>query len=191
MPLFSFGGPSYGLEDAKVATNNGNGTFGVNQDVPSVQMLQVAIQTTTANLEGDDRITATASKMISGQVTLRFGSVPFEVYAILTGSPLQSSGSGDSAYRFLDIASRKMPYWGIIGRADAAEGSGDTHIFVPKCKITEGFTIKLEYNTFSIPEVTCLAVGDENFPDANGNPTVMRVIEHPDLELATLPPTYI
>lgn len=191
--LFHFGGPQYGLEDAKIARNNLDGTFGTNYDVPSVQMLSVQIQTTNAQLEGDDQITAATSKPISAQVSFRFGSISAFVLSLIVGQAVQSSQStGIDTYMFFDIeAGAPIPYWGIIGRADAVEGSGDTHFFVPKVKMMEGFTAKLEYNTFSIPEITCQALGDHNFPGVSGKPTIMRPIFHSAAKACTLPPTYI
>jgi hypothetical protein len=191
MGLFAFGNPPYGLEDVKVATNNLNGTYGQNFDVPSVQMLQAQFTTASADLEGDDRITATAARIIKGQVTFRMGGVNLEVLAVLLGQSIASSGGvGISAYRFIDIANVNLPQWGIIGRADAAEGGGDTHIWAPRCKVREGFQLKLEYSTFSIPEITVDAIGDEFFTDANGKSIVIRTINHNRVVVCTLPPSY-
>lgn len=188
--LFDFGGPQYGLQDGKVAVNNLDGTFGANVDVPSIQMLQAAFTAVTAVLEGDDEETAQSTRIVSGTMTFRFGSIDMDVLEVLLGQAVQSSGTGDESYRFIDITNFNPPYFGIIGRADAAEGTGDTHLFIPKCKITEGFTLKFEYNTFSIPEITAKCFPDTNFLDENGRKIIIRPIMHGSAIDATLPPTY-
>lgn len=188
MPLFDIGGPQYGLRDCKIATNNNDGTFGNNVDVPSVQMLRGQLQTVNAQLEGDDRITATAARGISAQITMRWGSVHLDVLEVIMGSTRQDSGSSPNGYSFVNIDNRKMPYFGIAGRAEAEEGSGNTVLFIPKAKVMEGFQIEFAYNAFAIPELTVMAVGDENFPSEDGDPVIMIPIMYETAQAATLPP---
>jgi hypothetical protein len=189
MPLFTFGGPQFGLKDAKVATNLLNGSYGTNYDVPSVQLLSAQLNTTTAQLEGDDEITATAAKTISATVTLRFGSVPFEVFATLTGQTIESTATPGNRRR-MSFSGRKMPYFGVCGKSEAAESDGETHMFIPKCKITEGFEIRFEYGAFSIPELSCMAVVDPNFTDPDGNNEIIQLLEYDESIAVALPPVF-
>lgn len=190
MPLFQFGDPPYGVEDTKLALNNGNGTFGTNYDVPSVQLLRGTLTVEQAELSGDDKITATAGKVIKGEGALRFGGLSLEILSAMTGGGINSSGAGSDAYRFVDFSNRNLPEWGVIGRADAAQGSGDSHLFMPRCKIAGNFEIKLEQNAFAIPEMPITMLADDNFLDADGNSIVIRLIQHASKKNATLPPTY-
>lgn len=188
--IWNFGDPPYGFEDLKIATNDLDGTFGTTYDVPSAQMLRGQLTLQEAELEGDDTITAIASKVIKGEGAFRFGGMPFEVFSVITGQAIASSGAGSAAYRFIDFANANMPYFGLCGRADAGEGSGDTHLFFPKCKVAGNFEVKLEGNAFSIPEIPIKMIGDDNFLDANGRKIVVRAIQHASAEVVTLPPTY-
>lgn len=184
MGIFDLGGPTFGLKDCKVATNNLNGTFGTALDVPSVQVLGVNLQTVNAMLEGDDEITAVQARAISGEVSLRFGGIDLRVLAILTGETQSSSGSTpNQSKRMLFDGAPTFPYFAVCGRADAAEASGaDTHVFIPKVKITTGFELRMEYSAFSIPEVTAMAVRD---PDYNA---IFEVIEHETAAVVAIPP---
>jgi len=189
MSIFDFGALSYGLRDCKVAINNLDGTFGTAVDVPSVALYVANLQTVNAQLEGDDSITATAARIISAQVTFRFGSADLDLLAILTGQSVDNSGTTPNRRRQLDISALRLPYFGISGKADAEEGAGDNHIFVPKVKITEGFEIRLEYNTFAAPEITAVAVGDINFLDSGSLASIIQVVQYEALTAVALPPT--
>lgn len=164
MPLFSFGGPQYDIQDSKIASRVGDGTWGANVDVPSVQMLRGQLRFSTATLEGDARETDTHARAIGGQMTLRFGSVSLAVLEIMLGRDLETSGSTPNRSRRIRVTDKKMPYFAICGRSEATQGDGDTHIFAPMCKVTEDFDIiSLEYGSYSIPEVTVTCLADEYY----------------------------
>ena len=59
---FDIASPQFGLADAKIATWNATNDYGTEVDVMSVQLLGVTMQTVSADLTGDDQITATASR---------------------------------------------------------------------------------------------------------------------------------
>jgi hypothetical protein len=139
---FETGGPQFGLSDAKIATWTAAGAYGTVTDVMSVQMVGVTLQYSSAQLEGDDAITATAARAIGGQVTLRFGSISLDVLAILTGKAV---GTISSVEQVAIEGGDRMPYFGLIGKALAEEGSGDTWVFVPKAKITNWSTATLPF----------------------------------------------
>jgi hypothetical protein len=75
-----------------------------------------------------------------------------------------------------------MPYVGIILKALSAE-TGDTWLFLPKTKITSGFTLaQMEYGAFTIPEVTMQIVDDASWGAIN-------IITHPvDVPITAFPP---
>lgn len=185
MSIFGIGGPQFGLDDAKVARNNLNGTWQTMVDVPSVQLLGVNLQTTQAELEGDDTITATQSRARSAEVTLRFGSINLAVLAVMTGEVQASSGSTPNRFnKMIFDADPTFPYFGLCGRAFAAEATGaDTHLFVPKAKITEGFEVRMEYGNFAIPELTVRAIRDT----AYGN-QLFQIAEHETALPVSIPP---
>ena len=151
-------------------------------------MLSSSVETVSAQLEGDDRITATATVAISGTVTLRMGSVDNRVIAVLAGAEHSSAGG----YSILKVTAKNFPYIGVVGQSRAAEGGGDTHLFIPKLKCTEGFEVRFEYGQFSIPEITLTAVPDDNFLDEANDPLLFGLVGH---ETATtdvdLPPSEI
>jgi hypothetical protein len=178
-----FGNPTFGLRDLKIATWNSAANYGTAVDIPSAQLYEVSPETVSAELEGDDVITATHAFAISATVRIRFGSVPLEVLQILTGNTYDSYGTTPSRIRSLVIDAISFPYFGICGKALSTEDSGDMHIFVPKLKVMDGFTIGFQYGQFTIPEITCKAV-----PGINNK--IVEYILHETAANVALPPVY-
>lgn len=183
--MFNTGAPQFGLRKSKIGTWAGGGVYTNITRVPSVQVLGTAIQTVTAQLEGDDQITATAATAISGTVTLRFGSVDPRIISVIAGSDNTSSGGIGT----LKVTAKNFPYIGIVGQARAAEGAGDSVLFIPKAKCTDGFEVRFEYGQFSIPEITLMSVPDSNFLDTAGDPVLFSMLSHTTATTdITLPP---
>lgn len=186
MSRFSQGGPQFGVRDARIATNNEDGTFGTLEDVPSVQRVGFSLATVNAQLEGDDEITATASVVTSGEVTLRMGSVKPEILAVILGaSPSSGGGTRTTKVR----GGKQLPYFGVMAKINAAEGGSDTHLFVPRCKLMGTLEFGFEYGQFAIPEATFSCVVDPNFTDADGESCLFYLIDHETAEDITAFPT--
>ena len=133
---FDQGSPQFGLADGKVAVWTATDTYGAVTDVMSIQMAQTTLQFVNAVLNGDDQITATASNLIGAQLQFRFGGLNPSMLAVITGKSVTTISSVNQLqYKGGD----KMPYFGLIVKALSAE-TGDTWIFLPKCKIMSDFT---------------------------------------------------
>ena len=85
MGFDSYGAPQFGLNDVKVATWNATDDYDTAVDVPSVQLMGTTLQTVSAQLEGDDEITASAARAIGGEVRVRFGSISIAALEIMLG----------------------------------------------------------------------------------------------------------
>ena len=183
MGFDSYGAPQFGLNDVKVATWNATNDYDTAVDVPSVQLMGTTLATVSAQLEGDDSIQATAARAIGGEVTVRFGSISIAALEVILGNTSTVSGAVQD---HLNVSGGDaMPYIGICGKALAEEGSGDTHVFIPKCKLTGDLTIaQLEYGQFAIPEATIQIVDDATFG-------LINVIEHATAADVAIPPTNI
>jgi len=188
---FEQGAPQFGLNDAKIAT----WTAGVapaspsyappaGSDIMSIQMGSVTMEIISAILTGDDTQTAIAAQAIGGTVQMRWGGLNLDTLAILLGKAVTSS-SPSSTRQLMIAGAQKMPYVGIILKALSAE-TGDTWLWLPKCKVMSGFTLaQMEYGTFTIPEVTMQVVDDNRWGAIN-------IITHPtDVPIAAMPPTNI
>ncbi len=181
--IFGIGGPQYNLEDAKVAANNLNGTFGTAVDVPSVQLLGIKYNTVNASLEGDGGITSVVSKAISATMTIRFGSVNLQTLEVITGATLSESGTTPNRVHRMKFTGENMPWFAVCGKTTAAENTtADTHFFCPKLKCTEGFEVRMEYNAFSIPEIPAMAIKDPDYT------AIFEVIEHETAAAVAIPP---
>lgn len=183
MGFDSYGAPQFGLNDVAIAAYNATNDYETAVDVPSVQALRVDMQVVSAQLEGDDQITDTASSVIGAQLTLRFGSLSIAALEVLLGIASVPSGA---VYDHLQIGGGdKMPYFGVCGKMLATVGSGDCHVFLPKCKVMSDFTIvTAEYGQYTIPEVTVQAVQDATYDCIN-------IIEDAAAQSVAIPPTYI
>lgn len=180
---FETGGPQFGLADCKIATWTAAGTYGTLQDVMSVQAITPTLQMVSATLTGDDQETAVAANAIGGQAVFRFGGISLDALAIMTGKAV---GTISSVEQVLIGGGDRMPYFGIIGKALAAEGLGDTWYYLPKAKIMSDFNLgQMEYGAFAIPEVTVKLVDDTNYG-------VINIITHPTaLAITVMPPADI
>jgi hypothetical protein len=181
---FDTGSPQFGLNDGKIATWVSGSTYtpAGGTDIMSIQMGSVAMEVITSTLTGDDKQTAVASNAIGGTLQLRWGGLNLSMLAILLGKVAASSSSQSNVQI---TGGQKMPYVGIILKALSAE-TGDTWIFIPKCKIASTFTlVQMEYGTFAIPEVTMQIVDDDKWGSIN-------VLTHPvDTPITAFPPTLI
>lgn len=183
MSFDSFGAPQFGLEDVKIATWNSVDSYGTAVDVPSVQLMGTVMQTVSAQLEGDDKITDSHAQIIGGQLRLRFGSVSMAALEVLLGL---TSTASDSDQDHLQLSGGDdMPYFGICGKISATQGAGDMHVFLPMCKIMEDVTLaQAEYGQYIIPEVAAQAVDCATYG-------VINLIEHAADTAITIPPTNI
>jgi hypothetical protein len=162
---FSVGQPSFGLADVKIATWNSAGSYGSAVDVFSVQMMGVNMQTVSAELNGDDQITAIASRAISGSVQLRFGGLSIEALEVLLGITATSSiSSPNNIKNFRINGGQDTPYFGLVGRAVSEGDAGDTLIFIPKARIMNEIQLaQLEYGAFVIPQVEARCISDTSY----------------------------
>lgn len=186
MPFDTFGAPTFGLTDVKIANWIATNSYGTAVDVPSVQLMGAVLRILSAQLEGDDKITATAARSIAGQSQLRFGSVSIAALEVMLGNTSTASGTTPNAQDHLKVSGGdNMPYFGICGKALAEEGSGDLHVFLPKVRITSDVTLaSLEYGNFAIPELTVDAIDDTTFG-------IVNLIEHETAVAVAIPPTNI
>lgn len=183
MAFDTIGAPQFGLNDCKIAVWNSTDSYGTAVDVPSIQMMGSVLQIVSAQLEGDDEITATASRAIGGEVRIRFGSVSIAALEVLLGNT--STASGAVQDHLAVDGGDNMPYFGICGKALAEEGAGDLHVFMPKVKITSDVELaSLEYGAFAIPELTAQAVPDATY-------YIVNLVEHSTSVAVAIPPTNI
>ena len=185
MGFDTYGAPQFGLADVKIAPWTSTGAYGTVVDVPSVQMMATTLKVQSAQLEGDDAIQASASRAIGGEVRFRFGSISIAALEVMLGQNAVPSGSPESQQHLRISGGDRMPYFGICGKALAEEGEGDTHVFLPKCKIMGDVTIaQLQYGQFAIPEMTVQAVHDDTYGAIN-------IIEHAADTAVAIPPVGI
>lgn len=169
----------FGISDARIATWNNDQNWGSAVDLVGVQMMAVKLDTVSGILNGDDEIKDVHAQTISATLRVRFAFNSLDVFAVLTGETHTDSGADET----MIFGTTNMPYFGIVGRIDHTEGSGDVHFFCGKAKITDGFEWSAEYGGYITPELTIMAVYEGT---AYG---IFRVIEHGTAETPTIPPS--
>jgi len=183
MAFDTIGAPQFGLNDVKVATWDATNDYDTAVDIPSVQLMGTTLSTVSAQLEGDDTIMASAARAVGGEVRVRFGSISIAALEVILGNT--STASGVVQDHLMVSGGDAMPYIGICGKAIAEEGTGDTHIFIPKCKLMGDLTIaQLEYGQFAIPEATIAIVDDATYG-------LINVVEHSTDTAVAIPPSNI
>lgn len=179
---FEQGAPQFGLNDAKVAAWNAASSYGTVTDIMGVQMATVTAQVISAIANGDDKIVASAARLIGGGLQLRFVGINPTVIGIMLGI---APDTISSVINVQIAGGERLPYFGLCVKA-LSEEVGDTWVFLPKCKIMSDFVIfQGEYGTFTTPEVTVQAVEDEDYG-------ILNLITHPtDVAITVFPPANI
>lgn len=171
----------FGLRDCKIASWTNASAWGTAIDVDATRQMTVNAQTVSGLLEGDDVIKDAHAKIISAQITFQFGFKDLAAWAIMTGQTHESNGSNDA----MTFADSNMPYFGIIGRIDDTDATGNDVIFVPKCKLMDGFELRMEYGQYMTPQLTLTAV----YNDATYG--FFRVLQYAANTAVAIPPTAI
>lgn len=174
----------FGLSDCKVATWNSAGSYGTLYDVPSIQSLGFTLNVSTAELTGDDMITATGSRAIGGNLKMRFGGMHFDPLGVILGI---TATTISSVYQFGMAGGKRLPYFGIIGKVLLEEPVGhDLWMYIPKAKLMGDYTLlQNEYGAFTIPEGTFRVVPDASYG-------IFNEIEHlTDTSITVMPPVNI
>jgi len=130
-------------------------------------------------LEGDASIKDTHARIISATVRCRFAFSNLDVYGVLTGTNVTDSPT----LRRLTFDTNNMPYFALVAKVPHTQGSGDTHIFIPKLKVMEGFQLSAEYGRYITPELTMTAVKEGSVWK------VVNIIEHTTAQSLTIPPS--
>lgn len=179
---FGQGDMPLGLNDAKVATYNDTDDYGALSDIMSVEMARATAQLVSAIARGDDRITAAAAILEGTELVLRFSGLNLAMLAVLTGKNITTISS---VQQLQGKGGDPMPYFGIIIKANGADGD-DTWVFFPKCKIMSNFVFfQGEYGSFTSPELTIQCVDDETWG-------LFNIITHPSrVPITVMPPANI
>jgi hypothetical protein len=145
----------FGLNDAKVANWVAAESYGTAVDVEAVTMSSVTLETESGQLEGDDIIIAVHAKIQNVRFRIKFGFKDLDLVAAMTGQTVTDS---DPNAQVLPIGRDNMAYFALCARIDAVEGGGDTQLWIPKCKLLDGFEFAAEKGAWITPEMAGIGV---------------------------------
>lgn len=157
---------TFGLADAIIASWLGTGSYGDPIDVPHVQMMNATTRVLSAEGTGDNRIVALGSIIIAGTVQVRMTAVPFNVLEIIYGTDLQTFGADETLVETLPLmAGQRLPYFGIAGLGEEAEGLGGILLGANKAKVASDIQLgSMEYGVLSSVEFTATCLGEDDYP---------------------------
>jgi hypothetical protein len=157
---------TFGITDAIIATWEGTGTYGDPVDVPHVQMMNATVRVLSAEGTGDNRIVALGAHVIAGTVQVRMTAVPFNVLEIIYGTDIVTIGADETLVETLPImAGQRLPYFGLVGLGEEAEGLGGVLLGANKAKVTSDITLgSMEYGVLSSVEFTATCLGEDDYP---------------------------
>lgn len=168
----------FGLRDVKIATWTTANSYGTAVDFGAAQLFQISIEVEEAELPGDDVIVDTHSTAKSVSVQVRQGDVSLDVISIMTGEDIASP----AGKRSIVFGQSDRPYFALCGKINGTGDGGDTHIFVPKCKLKGALPWKMEYGNYMIPEMTAEGVYEGA---TNG---FLKIVEHDTAADVAIPP---
>lgn len=157
---------TFGVSDGVIASWTGTGTYGDAIDVPHISMINATTRVLSAEGNGDNRIVALGSIVLAGTVQVRMTAVPLNVLEIVYGVDLVTLGVDLTLIETLPIfAGQRLPYWGICGLGEEAEGLGGIIVAANKAKITSDISLgSMEYGVLSSIEFTATCLGEDDYP---------------------------
>lgn len=178
------------FDDAKIAKNNGNGTFGTQVDVYSTQMASMATEIRSGTATGDGIKTAMASKIIGITGSIRFVGIQYDVLAVLMNMTQASSGSTPNALKRMALTGGSyMPYISLHARVLTGAG-GSAHLWIPQLKLMEDIETNFEEENFVTIEASFEGKPDPNVL-AGGLPVAGYLFHYETATAIAIPPTSI
>lgn len=168
----------YGLNDVKIASWTSENSYGTAVDVNAAQQFQVTLETVNAELEGDDVIKDSHAKVIKGTVRVRYGDLSLTALSVMSGE----TPTSDASTTKLQFSESNRPYFAICGKVNGTGDGGDTHMFLPKCKVMGPITYSMQYGQYVIPELEITAVYEGT---TNG---IANIYEHTTATAVVIPP---
>lgn len=155
---------TFNIWRAKVAKWNGDGTYGPNYLVPSVEVVTGNGVIVSKKLEGNGKITSVASVLTEGDGNVKFGGISLDVLGIVTNQQPSLSGSTPNRIKRTKFVGGEMPYFGLTGAAFINGGLGLIQFFAPRCIITGNFMLgQASQYAYTIPDVKMEMVPDDTY----------------------------
>lgn len=121
-----------GLRDVKITKIDGS----AQEDMDAAQEFTVAITVETSELEGDDVVKASISRITKGEGNAQAGSISSSALGIITGATPSTSGSTPNRVTTLSITNTlRPPYFKIYGMA-YDDQLGALQVIVHKAKLS-------------------------------------------------------
>lgn len=124
----------YGLRDVKLIPLDSAGNEGTPVDLPVSQTFSFSETEEYQELRGDDRVVAIVGKGPVAEWSLEAGGISLDAWLVITGGTLTDAGATPNQTKeLLKKVTDRRPYFKVIGQS-VADGGGDTHAELFKCK---------------------------------------------------------
>ena len=165
------GDKPFGLNDVKVTDIAGS----TQVDLPSARVFAFKPVMTSAEMTGDDKVVAVASRMSKAEWELESGGIDLDALAVITGWSVTSTGSTPNQIDTFQMDGGDcMPWFKIYGRSLGDDCTDDIHVLLDKVKCME-MEGKLQDGEFYITKCSGVAIND-------GSNGVLRIIQHETAE---------
>lgn len=154
----------YGLRDVKITPLSSAGVLGTSVDLPVGQVFSFSEAEDYEELRGDDSLVAIVGKGPTVEWSLESGGISIDAWKVLTGGTVTTSGSGTAEVKeILKKTTDARSYFQIEGQS-IADGNGDVHVVVYKCKCDGSLEGEFSDGSFFVTKCSGKGLGD-----ASGN----------------------
>ena len=152
----TYGDKVFGMNDLKVTHISGS----PQEDVLGAQSLTMKPVLKGGILEGDDADIAAHYFVTRMEGEFSAGSYSSAAVGIMLGITLTAAGTTPNEITTLKInQAQRMPYFKVYGKA-LDDSTGDMHILLAKCKVTDIEAFKMENGNWRITKASILALDD-------------------------------
>lgn len=146
-----------GIRDLKIAAWNSENSFGTAYDVLGARNMSVTWVVSSEDLEGDDTVLDTFTKIQSVTVQIEQAAVDLAIAEYILGGTLVSNADYEDIFIAEDD---EVPYVALAGRIVGSDAAHDLHILVPKAKLAGNLTQTAQLNQYMLPQAEFRGVNE-------------------------------
>lgn len=128
--------------------------------LPAAMTLSFKEVLNSGEMHGNDATQAVVAVADKVEWSLESGGISLEAFTEMTGRAIVLSGTGTTEVNTMTARAGDIyPYFEIRGRS-VGDDSGDIHVILPKCKLTDGMQGEFKDGEFFVTSCSGIAVDD-------------------------------
>ena len=150
----------FSLQYLAAAKANGDGTFGNAFKFPAAKTLSISMKYISDTAEGNSIYVALAAQIVAVEWQIDGCNLDQQLLGIITGESQASASAGlPTQIDTINFSNDLMPYFGLVAQA-WGQKSDDLCLLVPYTKVMTGFTYKLDFGKFIMPQFKGTAIAE-------------------------------